>query len=848
MKKIKFKRATLAVLFVFSIFMSIGVGFSKWILDAGSFVQDAVSKQKIDNIAENYHLPDNIYTVYFFPQPVNSDGPAPELKVNADGTKSVVYNPKKQKDWGYWEDATDVEDKENGEYGYKKLIVEANLNADQINGLGNLKIDRLDSNPNTSQRFPLSFSGWTANQAKSKEYAAGQASFNNSPRPFTKNPFTSLLNGFYDYVDFSESLKTLNNKAIDGTKGDNDDKVIFLYPVYTTGKSYNNQLTAPNTFPTEKNADQMLVKLETRTPDRDFQGQENRLYTKSYYFNQIYDDNSDPYLTNQGLTKESYFNSYYSYTGLRVSETDRFDLMFAIPGSGGYDGTWRTFDWGSAQINNNVTNESTPKTLPDKDFKNVSSNYKEQGYDTPTENNYFLSGAIDNKTLTSNSSTFLADGPGTYNIYVYLKWTNSGSTDPKVNENTNHKSEKFESLSPTNYIFSKTARYVRLFDGIHDNRTGITRAVIPGYPNLSAVMTVKVEKIEEPKLLTWDNSNYFQNENTGASMFRLGNTSNPTSADSYVKDVSGNTKAIDYYAFNVRYNPLGNKKRPVYGKDGTIVPNAWYDDSYMAFNLGSSPVKNYVPGSGYLNYYQTMTQSEVNKINNYTLMQNQFDFDVPSGPKFANDAQMQIDRKVQLVHNQSNITVGTTSTGDATGLGSIYSLEFAQKYDYHKFFKPTNPATNPATAINSTNEYHIILRLYYTYSTLGFNNWQMSGFSLMVIPYRIRRLNVVYFIKKQDWDQKAVKYQGLVDLKKTIPLLTEYYISAAYYRPVDLTQQYEVSGNQLEVYSQTGAKSTFAQLYNSGAIKNPRDSSNESQTYTQSSPFDLTKTTVVLYD
>lgn len=93
-----------------------------------------------------------------------------------------------------------------------------------------------------------------------------------------------------------------------------------------------------------------------------------------------------------------------------------------------------------------------------------------------------------------------------------------------------------------------------------------------------------------------------------------------------------------------------------------------------------------------------------------------------------------------------------------------------------------------------------------------------------------------------------MKYQGLVDLKKTKPLLTEYYISAAYYRPVILAQQYEVSENQLEVYSQAGAKSTFAQLYNSGAIKNPHDSSNESQTYTQSPPFDLTKTTVVLYD
>lgn len=837
-----------AFLISFAFLLTLASGFSTWVFEGGGInLNDSDTEEikpetnYIDKIKENYHFIENVYTIYFFPQNVSEEKPYDP------NTKAPKVTPIKNNEYGYWKDVNG-----DGRYGYKKLTVTLNPTSEQLKSIGDPQINKRDVN-----LYPLKFMGWSADLQNSINFTKTEVNVTYDaggglPRSETisKLPFTTLFNNDYKYADLTKSLENLDGgadgtlKVTDGTQA--KDKVIFLYPVFTTGKNY---ATANNGYFSQ---DQAIVRLESRAEHLDTEI--NKTYPeKTYYFEQKWGNYSGPYNNDPTRGPFNYSNSYYSYTGLRVEQGDQYYLSMEIPGrnknTGQYYwiGKWRTLNWESAQVDNRTDIDAIPKNFINAPLVD-SERFPGSNHDGP----FFIDAeaSVDRDTYTSASKTFLKPGPGTYNIYVYINWNQEGKTTPAPTPNT--MTEFNNDLSPDNTVFLKTARYVRTFN---KNQAGVF-GTVDGLDNYAATVFVKVQKVEEPRLLSWENSNNFTNLDGGIRMLPLAKTLGSGTADSQVQkfNTHGNLlRAIDYYAFNVPVRGKGSKHYILDEADED--KDIWINDRYMAFTTQSAAVNdtsNYItpPFAGH--YFETPNTTDTSQINNYSIVTGKADFQPPAGPNFGGNNAMETEKKVRF--SAPNIKTLTTTVGGIQGSGTEISKgTFANKYNYRNFFSPNIlQAADNQPYYYDDSEYHFVLRLYYAYEQNGggFNTSYVYGYTVFAIPRKIRKFNAIYFINSKDVNNFETVPGGLIDMEKTLPKLTStYYTTELYSKYNDKGSPTEIPASSLLLYANgTTNAGSVDQLIRKGTINKPRNYLDEKKEYDVNTVFSFDTVQIVLFD
>ncbi len=190
---------------------SVGVGFGLFYTSGAESV-DSDADVKVDDIEENYALKDSdqssgYYDVYFFPQEDAAKAQNPES-----------YTPDQNDASGYWHDSMALPEDavaQNGDsrYGYRMITVYRSMSYEQFNTIGLARTAYQDK-----VGWTLGFSGWTADKASAVKNIQDRQ-------------------GDFKYVDAFNSLTLLDQSDADGSQA--GDHKIYLYPIYTTGKDYN---------------------------------------------------------------------------------------------------------------------------------------------------------------------------------------------------------------------------------------------------------------------------------------------------------------------------------------------------------------------------------------------------------------------------------------------------------------------------------------------------------------------------------------------------------------------------------------------------------------------------------
>lgn len=819
MNKSKSNKITVLLLLLLAVILTIGAGFANWVFESSKLPGNIGLERggKTDEIYENYNFPQNIYTLYFFPQPAYVDGEYKGPTLNNDG--SITYVPKSQDDWGFWDDSTKVED-ENGKFGYKKLVVQDKPSSVELDSLGSLKTTRTDY-----RNYGMTFAGWTTDYKLSLEYASTTGVTGGvTPQTTPKPAFSMVYSSYYQFADFTKSMSELDN-ADNGPNSKAGDNIIFFYPIYTSGKNYINDFRTERGLPKiSGDNDQPLVRLNNGTYDDD-----GKNPTESYYFQQSWGTyngvQQGPYSSSYILGQKLEYNmSYYSLTGFRLKEGGKYYLSFNLPDTYGWTPEWRTLNWESARINDNNSLEATPMNF------GLPSGYNSD--DQNSENGPFFIEANSNyaenvNTYRQASSSFLKTEPGTYNIYVYMTYRLDNSLEAGTTTSDFFNND----LDPGQNNFVKTATYVRLFDnGAYTFKPGQTayRPKVGTYTAYSLTFTVKVEKIEEPMLFNWSNSNNFRTFTNGIKMFEAGSKYGFASgdADSKIKTITtadghgAAVRAVDYYAFNVPSigGGTGNgDKHYVSSNTGNDNNDKWYYDNFLAFSSTTFPLS--IPGSNYtgsVNYYQNLSSRELGQVNSYTRVKTKNDYELPSGTgNYWNNTAATTARTVSF----SSVVPVSNVIGSGGSLVnfSLMSRPMALTYNFNNFFKPNNPADDNQF-LYSENEYHIVLRFYYNeVNKKMFGNSYVVGFSAIAIPQKIRRRNVFYLIKKEDVDAGVIKRvsgtTNFIDIAGTIGAIKNRGSIYYYSEPVDRTFVDAYDGGSLNMEGSDGtAGKTFNQL------------------------------------
>ena len=186
---------------------------------------------KIDDVKPNFKLDENNYTIYFFPSmqaaqisfAFAGESEIIEKIDNAEikeNDKTNILGNITAPAWGYWNDADSAEIIGNAKginkkYYPKKIETHGgpSISLEQFN-----KIGKPSTNGKDDKKFPLDFCGWTAVKQSSIDGYKSQGNF-------------SYFSAFDDLTKADE----VDN---DGTSI--NDKKIFLYPIFTTGKNYGN--------------------------------------------------------------------------------------------------------------------------------------------------------------------------------------------------------------------------------------------------------------------------------------------------------------------------------------------------------------------------------------------------------------------------------------------------------------------------------------------------------------------------------------------------------------------------------------------------------------------------------
>lgn len=215
-----------------ALFAAIGIGFSAFYF----FPHDTSSSmdvvKKLDDIEENYDIAgvsdeSFYYDVYFFVQ---------EQAAIADDP--LNYNVQANKEYGYWKTLEDEDlsgitiqppksQSDNVSYkdfGYRKITVYRSLSVEDFTKIGRPMTTAVDASGFFESNWKFGFSGWTADKQ------VAQNCINHRQ-------------GNFEYIDAFSALSLIDNKSngsglsIDGSQI--GDHVIYLYPIFSTGKDKN---------------------------------------------------------------------------------------------------------------------------------------------------------------------------------------------------------------------------------------------------------------------------------------------------------------------------------------------------------------------------------------------------------------------------------------------------------------------------------------------------------------------------------------------------------------------------------------------------------------------------------
>lgn len=242
---------------LFTLLSFAGMGFSLFYFGNVSYTQTA--KATVDDIEENVALQDagdsdSYFDVYFFVQEEAANAPDP-----------LAYRPQKEEGYGYWFDGklpSDVTFQNNDtKYGYRKLTVYRSISVEQFNSIGQPRTTKVDG---ARDPWIYGFSGWTASKEAAQECIVHRQ-------------------GDFKYVDAFTSLTILDQQADDGSNpGDN---VIFLYPIYSTGKDYDKSEKEQQTV--VEFYDNSVVHKENNAQGELFFSQEGTYNTSTYRYNNL---------------------------------------------------------------------------------------------------------------------------------------------------------------------------------------------------------------------------------------------------------------------------------------------------------------------------------------------------------------------------------------------------------------------------------------------------------------------------------------------------------------------------------------------------------------------------------
>lgn len=263
---------------------------------------------KIDDVKPNFKLDENNYTIYFFPSmqaaQISFSSTDESLIANEidnsdihenDQWKGIWPNKKVVKPaWGYWQNATDNviiggSNANNKKKYYPKKIEThggPSISLKQFNSIG-----EPSTNGQDDREFPLYFSGWTAIKKTAEDKYRGQ--------------------GEYDYISAFDDLTKIDNDISDGTKA--GDKVIFVYPIFTSGKDYDNPKNAVSLLASRSDPNDSTKEITKPRYLSRVDGAENTTYF--YYKNLVINEN-EPWswaLNFAGLKNKNNWYSSWPY-------------------------------------------------------------------------------------------------------------------------------------------------------------------------------------------------------------------------------------------------------------------------------------------------------------------------------------------------------------------------------------------------------------------------------------------------------------------------------------------------------------------------------------------------------
>ena len=248
-------RFWLSLSFAFVLLLTlVGTGFGLFYVGDTDPVSVDNIGTRVDDIEENYILEDagvnqdNYYDVYFFCTPYAAQVDPSQLIRLAPGTGGNGYDSAVRFYW--WDGGTAAQESQPsqsnyGQNGWRKIRVYRSISVEQFNnigtpvaGKGNMPAEKggatpywdCDTQNGQDKYWPLDFSGWTAN----RQAASNTINFNSG----------AYNQGNFDYVDAFSPLSQIDSGNEDGSTAENN--VIYLYPIFTTGKDYSRSADLDN--------------------------------------------------------------------------------------------------------------------------------------------------------------------------------------------------------------------------------------------------------------------------------------------------------------------------------------------------------------------------------------------------------------------------------------------------------------------------------------------------------------------------------------------------------------------------------------------------------------------------
>ena len=324
------KRFLLPLLLFFLPATIIGAAYAGFVYSNKVDTKTDSNSGKIDDVKPNFKLDENNCTIYFFPSMQTVD-----LNFNNDFSESNIRSKidgANKAEWGYWGS------KDNKNFYPKKIETHGgpSISVEQFKTIDEPVTEQKDDNWPTA--YTLLFSGWTADKDASKSGYKSQ--------------------GDYKYLSAFDDLTKIDSESQDGTKS--NDKVVFVYPIFTTGKDYNG---------TKKN--QVLLEGEKSRYLSRVDGDENKTYF--YYNNLVINQSSQWQIKFAGLAITGWYegwhyyrdsSSYYLYnsgsaTNSIIKEPGIYNVYVYLQRGTSYHSSYAN------TFNNEINNEKIPLVYED---------------------------------------------------------------------------------------------------------------------------------------------------------------------------------------------------------------------------------------------------------------------------------------------------------------------------------------------------------------------------------------------------------------------------------------------------------------------------------------------------